>query len=254
METFAQPPATPIKAIVYGSCVARDTVEALGDDGATLGYAARQGFISAVSGDAALDGSIQLDSDFQRNSVEMDVQGTAMSQVQSSARKSNVLILDLVDERLGVYRAPNGAYVTRTWELVNSGIIEQQEDSMQLIDFGTEEHFHLWHSAAEIIIAELSRLGLPTVVLAPPFAERDLEGEALTYLDRPIGEWNTTFDRYYDAIGRLGVPVLRPPAELAIADRNHRWGLAPFHYAAPMYEWFCTTLRGAVALAERTER
>lgn len=234
-----------IKTVIFGSCVARDTIAIMPDSAKVVCYVARQGMLSAASGASDVAGEVRLDSAFQARSVEHDIQGNAVEQLRASARKGRVVLLDLIDERLGSHLCPDGSFITRTWELTNSGILENQADPLPLLEFGTDEHFELWHAAAEQVVAQIAKFRLPTAVLAPPFADHDLNGDPLTYLDQPIEAWNAAFDRYYNAIEKMGLAVLRPPSELAVADADHRWGLAPFHYAPPMYEWFRDAITAA---------
>ena len=72
---------------------------------------------------------------------------------------------------------------------------------------------------------------MPAVVLAPDLADHDLDGDPLDYMGASVESWNQRFERYYTALEQLGLTVLRPPATLAVADKAHQWGLAPFHYA-----------------------
>jgi len=50
-------------------------------------------------------------------------------------------------------------------------------------------------------------------------------------------EANQKSQRYYAHLAELGVPTLEVPAELAVADPNHQWGEAPFHYVPAVYEY-----------------
>ena len=236
-----------INIIIYGSCVARDTVTMMGDCTRVGRYIARQGMLSAALGPASLKGKVQLDSAFQTRSVEMDIAGNALNQLEAAADKAELVLLDLMDERLGAYRTLGGAFITRTWELLNSGILEQQPKPLSFLEFGSDKHFDLWQASAEAVIKQIRAFEHPIILLAPPLADHDLEGNPLDYMGKPVADWNTAFDRYYDAIEQLGVTVLRPPAELAVADKDHKWGLAPFHYAKPMYEWFKAEIERAIA-------
>ena len=227
---------------IFGSCVARDTATVMGDGARVLAYVARQSMISAAFGPAAVEGEVRLESNFQKRSVTLDLQGDALHRLAQTAERAEAVLLDLMDERFGVYRAPDGGYLTHTWELVSSGLLEQQPEPLTLIAFGSDEHFELWKRAASIVAERIRELGLPAVLLAPPLADRELQGEALEYQQESIEAWNARFARYYDEAERLGMTVLRPPAELAVADAEHQWGLAPFHYARPMYEWFMQQL------------
>lgn len=231
---------------IYGSCVARDTAADLGDGWKVLQYTARQSMLSAANGATGLAGSVMLDSPFQTRMVDADIAGSALDVLRASAQNADILLLDIMDERLGSYTFPDGSFVTKTWELEKCGILSAQPEQPPLVEFGTDEHFALWRQAAARVAGAIGELGTPAVVLAPPLADHDLDDEPLEYLGEPIATWNSRFERYYDALESMGLTVLRPPAELAVADKNHQWGLAPFHYAKPMYEWFVAEIKRAL--------
>lgn len=233
--------------LIYGSCVSRDTAEFLGDITVRC-YVARQSMISAVHGNADVDGEIQLDSAFQRRGVRSDFRGDAFERLSASASQSDVLLIDILDERLGVFQAPNKAYFTHTWELQRSTFLETQPSQPAHIQFATPEHFDIWSASLNDIAPRLASLNLPTLVLAPQLAERDLDGNQLTYRNRSVASWNSDFDSYYEEIEKSELDICRPPVELAVADKDHKWGLAPFHYAAPMYEWFATKIEQKISL------
>ena len=222
---------------IFGSCVARDTAASLGDGWKITRYIARQSMLSTAHGAANVEGEVELESSFQVRCVESDIAGDALEVLRASAASVDVVLLDIMDERLGVYEI-NGAYVTKTWELEKSGLLQNQPHIVELVPFGSDEHFALWRGAATRVADEVLAVGKPALLLAPPLADRDLDNQALEYLEQPIDSWNATFGRYYDTLAELGITVLRPPTELAVADKEHQWGLAPFHYAAPMYAWF----------------
>ena len=231
---------------IYGSCVARDTAALKSGAWKIANYTARQSMISAVNGRASVEGSIELDSAFQTRMVEADIAGTALSDLQKVSADAEVITIDIMDERLGVY-AIGDSYITKTWELEKSGILQNQTAPLRHIEFGTDEHFNLWFAAAEEIASAVSSYDVPAVVLAPPFADRDLDGDPLDYMGASVESWNQRFERYYIALEQLGLTVLRPPSTLAVADKAHQWGLAPFHYAPAMYEWFTAEIERVIA-------
>ncbi|MGO3648226.1 DUF6270 domain-containing protein [Agrococcus casei] len=222
---------------IYGSCVARDTAALKSGAWKIANYTARQSMISASGGAASVEGTVELDSPFQTRMVEADIAGSAFEALRTSASGSDVILVDIMDERLGVYAAGN-SYITKTWELEKSGLLDEQPSPLRHIDFGTDEHFELWSVAATRVVEAIQATGLPAVVLAPRLADHDLDCEPLDYMSASVDSWNQRFERYYNTLEQLGLTVLRPPAELAVADKAHQWGLAPFHYAPAMYEWF----------------
>ena len=235
-----------ITTSIYGSCVARDTAALKSGAWKIANYTARQSMISAVSGRASVEGSIELESSFQTRMVQADIAGTALDDLQKASVYSEAILIDIMDERLGVYAAGD-TYITKTWELEKSGILQHQTPPLRHINFGTDEHFDLWFAAAREVAVTVASYDVPAVVLAPALADHDLDGDPLDYMGASVESWNQRFDRYYTALEQLGLTVLRPPSTLAVADKAHQWGLAPFHYAPAMYEWFTAEIERVIA-------
>src|SRR5699024_4149966 len=74
-------------------------------------------------------------------------------------------------------------------------------------------------------------------VLRIPWALVTLDGElAPGSLGNSPAEANELYERYYDHLEGLGFACLSVDPEIVIADPEHRWGLAPFHYTQAVYD------------------
>lgn len=235
---------------VFGSCVSRDTRAFLDEEWVLTGYVARQGFLSATSGRTTLRGQPDLSSPFQRRCLEWDLGGEALDLIEAEARRTDIVLVDLVDERLGSYQAPDGTYVTNSWEFGCSGLLSQQADPLKLVEFGSERHFELWSQAASTVLERLDALALRTLILAPDWAEVSDEGKHLGYRGSSISEWNAKYRRYYERCADLGAAVIRPPESLAVAATGHKWGLAPYHYIDSMYEYICEEITDFMRISQ----
>lgn len=224
------------KILIFGSCVSRDTRPFLGEDWSMLEYIARQSFISAASGRTRLQGSSKLTSAFQNTCLHNDFNGSFFTALAQRASETDLVVLDLVDERLGVQQLAGGGYVTNSWEFAMSGIAEENSQSLTLVDFATDEHFQLWCDAAEHVLKAISAAKLPVVVLAPAWALRSDNGKEMSYRGVAASTWNERYARYVDHLVALGVKVIRMPAEDVRASSSHQWGLEPFHYEDRVYE------------------
>lgn len=242
--------ASPVRVFIYGSCVSRDTFEYLPQDRFTLlKYIARQSLISAFSPPvedvpAAVE---ELPSAFQRRMQRGDFASDVLRQIHRSKEEIDLLLWDLVDERLGVYVYGDGTVVTRTVELIRSGLDEEIAAEAEHLPFGSDEHFARWAGAAERYLAFLDAQGLRnrTVLLAVPWAERAVSGEPTpSSFGTSAAEANQTFTRYYEALESRGVSVTQP-TRTPVADVEHRWGLAPFHYAETHYRDVAEALQRA---------
>src|SRR5690606_3435896 len=101
--------------------VSRDTFELLDTSRySLLAYVARQSLISALGPATPLAVPLAELSPFQRRMVEGDIGSDLRSRLAAAARNTDLLLWDLTDERLGIYRMPDGGFVTRTPDVIGS--------------------------------------------------------------------------------------------------------------------------------------
>lgn len=225
-------------AFIFGGCVSRDTRPYLGDQWNMVEYVARQSWISAAAGPATVTGDSALSSSFQNKCLQRDIAGNGFQLITDRRSEIDVLIVDLIVERLGVYRNEEGEILTHSWELERSTLLEQQQRSFQHINFGDDEHFELWKTAAMTLRLLTQDLELPAIILAPAWAARaDNGGGGFDYRGTPAAEWNDLYNRYYHYLAEIGFTLIRPPARLVIAKKEHKWGLAAYHYIDKMYAY-----------------
>ncbi|QOT16062.1 DUF6270 domain-containing protein [Paenarthrobacter sp. YJN-5] len=232
---------------IYGSCVSRDTKPYLGDDWTISDYVARQGMISAASPRAVLRGESALKSKFQNQCVRNDIRSTLFSAIEAATPKTDVFVLDLVDERLGVYDLGNGTYVTQTWELEESKLLQQQQTKPRLIPFASDEHYQLWTKAADVVLERIKATGRPLIVLSPEWSETADNGqEKLQYRGYFSSTWNKLYAPYFDHLRSRGCNVLSVGQDTVKAAAGHQWGLAPYHYVDAVYHRMRDAITAAV--------
>ena len=245
-----------LRTFVYGSCVSRDTLEYLRPLGYGLvDYVARHGLVTAFDPvPVALDGPVATTSSFQRRMIELDHRRGLVPLLESVAERVDVLLWDLCDERLGLRRLPDGAVVTRSVDLLSTGLDARLAERSTLVGFGTPEHRRLWQATLPRWRELLERTGLldRLVLLAPPWAARAVDGSASpTSFGRTPDAANPVFAAYTaDATAALGCPVVTLPEEQVRSDPDHQWGFAPFHYAEATY----TALAAAIDEVARRGR
>ena len=223
--------------LIYGSCVARDTTELMQDGQPRAAYVARQSLISAFSAPSQARAPAPLASAFQQRMLDGDLASSLRATVRHHAGGTALLLVDLVDERNGVYRLGNGSWVTNTAELRRSGILGRTPHSA-LVELGSDRHFELWRRCLDRFVALLDEHALTrrTVVIEAPFASDTAEGDALPPFAGISAEaWNAAYTRYYTAVRDVGLTTVRIPDELATSTREHRWGPAPYHYVEGAY-------------------
>lgn len=238
---------------VYGSCVSRDAASVLeGRSWSVERYIARQSLISAgTSADVSRMDLSGLTSAFVRRSFLSDAAGDLEAQLAEVARRTDILLWDLTDERLGVIETAPGCFLTRSTEGMTARLYEWAGD--RLLELGTDGHLHQWERALPGFRAVLERCGLleRTVLLNAPWALRTAAGEpTVSSWGLTAQEANCMIAEYVEEVRKeLPVPVLRVPDELVVADTRHRWGAAPFHYAPGLYEWVANQVEAAHNIA-----
>jgi hypothetical protein len=234
----------PVRALIHGSCVSRDTYSRLPAGRFTLvDYVARQSLITAAApGPDALRYYFEdvLTSRFQRRVTRGSLLGDLGDRIRAVAESIDVLLWDITDERLGVYAMPEGGFTTRTVELIASGADSQVARHGRLIEFGTDEHFALWARATTRWLEALREMRLDerVLLLRAPWAEvSDSGADSPSSFGVRAADFNTAANRYYQFVAETapGVTVVSPRAPVRSSPDNI-WGDAPFHYDEPSYE------------------
>ncbi|GAA4283365.1 DUF6270 domain-containing protein [Brevibacterium daeguense] len=144
---------------IFGSCVSRDTCEYISGP-IVEAYVARQSAIVSLQpvGEATFS-SDSLDSPFQAKMYEGDQRGDAVQRLIGA--EPDVILIDLVDERRGVWQFPDGSFLTNSVEASRTGMESRAPElGARLIEFGTDEHFSLWSRAFDSQVQELADAGL----------------------------------------------------------------------------------------------
>ncbi|MEV7618608.1 DUF6270 domain-containing protein [Microbacterium sp. NPDC089321] len=226
------------RVFIYGSCVTRDGVELWPDYGMELaGYVARQSLISATAPSRSKDfDTSTISSPFQRRMAEGDIRGNAVAKLTSNSDDLDLIIWDLTDERLGVYRVPSGGYVSRVVDYT-TGIYRGQAALNTPIRIGTAEHRTLWEQALVEFLASLESSGTRDrlILNAIPWALRDEEGASTKTAANDPEAFNAVLAEYSAIAERHGVRVARPDVRRILSAREHQWGAAPFHYTQDSY-------------------
>lgn len=220
--------------LVVGSCVSRDAIPFVRPSTRLTGYIARQSLISAFAAPSDLPPEIEdLDSPFQRRMMAADFSSSLPTRVRDLAPGTDVVVWDLVDERLGVFVWPDGRATTRTIEWQRLHPDGAVPEGARHVAFGTDEHLALFERALVHWDKLLSESGMlsRTVLLAPRWAERTTEGAPTPKsFGVDAATANATTERYLDLIrASMPVPVVGRSVTTAAGD-DHHWGPAPFHF------------------------
>lgn len=248
------------RVFIYGSCVSRDTFEHFDPDQFELvQYVARQSALSAYTRPVTLVEPPQLESAFQQRMVSGDFSSSLQTLIPDAAHQTDLVLIDLTDERLGAYVLPDGSVITRSTELINSGAEHQLPAGSQHLPFGGEQHFQYWSQGISAV-GELLRQHMPhaaVVLLDIPWAERSESG-ALTPASFGISaaEANPVFEAYVQVAKQaLRAEVVSLRRDEVVSSPDHPWGDAPFHYAEDVYLRVVKTVTGSEGRATwATER
>ena len=238
-----------LRTYVVGSCVSRDTFAFLDPSHFELGgYLARQSLISAFGPTARvpIDPAL-LTSPFQRRMLESDADSSIPGALRAAAQEIDLLLWDLVDERLGVLDHPDGGVSTDSVEL-RTQLHGDLPSGLTRTEFGTPEHLDRFAAALPPWRDLLAELGLlsRTVIVAPPWAALDTSGAPTpTSFGLDAGKANHLAEAYLAAAAEaLGVEIVG--RDLAPrASMTHQWGIAPFHYDDATYEELATEISAA---------
>lgn len=231
---------THTRVLIYGGCVTRDAFEHLDDSFKLVGYLARQSLISAASPGTGLLAEASLQSSFQNRSLNGDIASTLFGSIRVAAPKIDLFAIDILSERLGVFKLADGSYITHSGELGRSGLLNSLDVKPSLLRFGTDKHFATWKSAANKFVDVLknSKVLEKTVLIETPWASKTDTGEDVEPFRGISSEQaNEMYQRYFKYLRDLGVKSCKLPHELAVSSNQHKWGRNPYHYAEPAYLW-----------------
>lgn len=164
------PRKDPPRIDVWGSCVSRDTLEYM-PDVAVGTYVARQSAIVSLSPATSIDvHADRLDSEFQKRMLEGDKTANVADRLSDPG--AALVLIDLVDERRGVWEFPSGHFLTNSVEAHHAGVeVWGPAAGGRLIAFGSDHHFHLWKRGFANIIERVNVGDTPIVFLDIAWAE-----------------------------------------------------------------------------------
>lgn len=238
LKPAVDPAPRAARAFIYGSCVTRDAFELDGAPKLT-DYFARTPLVSAF-GPAPKELPAEMDleaipSAFQKRMVARDAQKALIPALRQLPHDVMVII-DLIDERIPVARVSGGILACSS-EAARAGFAPERDAQLAV---GRPGFITAWNKAA----ADLAELlqGRRVVLNKSYWATHDDSGQDLT-ARFPVELHNSTLRHMYTTLERaLDCSVIDYPADLQVADSQHRWGLSPFHYTSPYYEHFLARL------------
>lgn len=231
---------SPKGVFIWGSCVSRDTFEHVDPTDYRLEcYVARQSAVSAISRPVNLIEAPTFDSRFQQRMVSGDFASSLERDLAERSDNADLILIDLVDERLGFYVLPDDSVITRSVEFIRSGGEGSLPAGSRHVPFGSREHFDRWTHAIGLV-SDLIHREVPNaevVLLDIPWAALSSTGEPTpASFGVNAKQANKDFRRYVRAAqSALGARTVTLPASTVTSGPTHPWGESPFHYAEDVY-------------------
>ncbi|WP_159793760.1 DUF6270 domain-containing protein [Puerhibacterium puerhi] len=228
------------RIFIWGSCVSRDSFEHfIPDEFELLQYVARQSAISAYTKPVSLLTPPRLESSFQQRMVAGDYNSNLRDLLAAHGRDVDLMLVDLTDERLGIYVLPDGTVITRSVELIQSGAEETLPPGTHFVSFGSGEHFEYWTAGIQAV-GKMIREAMPRAAVALiniPWAEKTDDGRpSSNSFGVTAADANLMFPAYVEAARTaLGARLVRAEGPITAASQGHPWGEAPFHYTESVY-------------------
>ena len=233
---------SPTRLLIFGSCVSRDILNYQQDDTqlVLVDYYARCSIASMGARPIEMPSTVQrISSKFQRRMVERDIRKDFLNDI--AGLQFDILLLDLIDERLNLYIEPDGKVCTLSNELLSSGFPGDSGRGSRIYS-GSEEFWQLWEAGWSILVNRLRCLGgLDRLRINQVFwGSRTQNGGDFkpSYSDSQIDAANQFLTRMYQHIS-ADIPsaeFLRFDRELLTGSVTHKWGISPFHYIDAYYQ------------------
>ncbi|GAB2892830.1 DUF6270 domain-containing protein [Neomicrococcus lactis] len=222
IELSSEIPWARQQVFILGSCVSRDSFE---DPRAPklAGYVARTSLASAFAEHPhiAVD-LLQNPSPFQRRMVQTDINKELKDRLQST--HFDLLLVDLIDERLGLMNDAGG-YYTDSPELRACKFIPSRENNIPL---GSQEYYDAFDRGLGQLLKAVPSTKI--VVNEAYWAAVDTVNQSVA--DPEVVEFNNgVLKVLYDKLRAIpGVRFISHEAEVMRADPSHKWGVSPFHF------------------------
>ncbi|KAF1726181.1 hypothetical protein CSC78_05835 [Pseudoxanthomonas japonensis] len=227
------------KIFIFGSCVSRDALEQVPDSFELAGYLARTSMASVgmppVDDADARAKVAALPSPFQRRMAINDFDKSTLSVISSTPH--DLLLIDFIDERFNLI-STGASFFSHSGELQHAGL---DPGERAVIAPGSDEFLALWLAGFERFVAAVD---IATVVLNRAYwAEQFPDGSDASSL-RWIRSSNAILQQLYDAVeARWSLRTIYYPKASVLADPEHRWGKAPYHYSQSFYEHAIRSLK-----------
>lgn len=213
---------------ILGSCVTRDALEFINNNECVF-YLARSSICSIFSKQPSTE-EVQLLNisndahNFHKGCIEHDVFKTGIEQLGAF---NNPIIIDLIEERVPLGVLPSGAIVTSSQTSRMYSNLDNLLES-KIKEF-SNEHLILFESSMQ----DCSEF----------FSDKKVFIHKALYVDdMQKSNENAVLNTMYGMLLKAIPHAILIEPEPKIANNNHKWGLAPYHYIDLYYKSFVNLL------------
>lgn len=243
-----------LRVFILGSCVSRDAFERFeASDLELAGYVKYTSLASAFSKPVNWPETKPLDSAFRDRMLRVDLNKEVETLIANTPW--DVLLVDFIEERFDVLRKGNST-VTLSAAFQDAGLVGYAHDQgFEPLRVDAQERQELWTFGWRQLMNLVASLGgdRAVAVNCARWALRNGEGESVVRSPNLAHLHNVALRSMYRVVERNwpDVRLIHYPDELIVADSNHQWGEAPFHYRAEFYDFLLRSLK-EIAVAGRS--
>ncbi|MGP5646295.1 DUF6270 domain-containing protein [Psychrobacter celer] len=230
-----------MKFRVYGGCVSRDIFNFNdSDDLKVVGYNARSSLatlspdnVAKKISDKNYEALSFIESDFQRRMVESDFNNSILESISNN--NYDILLIDLMVDRfnLGVLE---DKLITVSTSFALSKIKPES-----FIKTHSEQFLSEWYKGVENFLSVIDKtVGREKIKLNKIYwADRATDEKHTVEINKrwDVAKNNNKLNVLYSFLEKRlpATSIIEVSKELFIANPNHQWGLAPFHYTDDYY-------------------
>lgn len=235
----------PLVINIFGSCVTRDMLEYDRNNFRVGEYIARESIVSFLSNPISFkEKDIQLTSVFQRKQLIQDLEKSGLAQFRSNP--GNLLIIDFIEERFDIGRI-QGSYITISNEFIQSRIYSSKSYR--------KYNKKIWHNQVYFRLQNIKKyIRYFAQSLLSIYDQKQIIIHEVYMADQYIDEtgcicsFTENYLFYNKKINQIleymyyYLKIELPDAHIIslgnnyVADKTHKWGLAPMHFQKEYYE------------------
>lgn len=239
--------------LIFGSCVTRDAFTFDKVDAFKLvRYFARSSLATAFDSTKVEDSyTEQLKSPFQRKIVHADFCKEFTDEFVG--RQYNYLILDFIDDRYDLFKFDDGGKVLLTAELKQTDFLKRNHNKGRVVSGWSEEWFQEWQRGCLEFIKKAQKYDLlPKILLNKVYWTPQLTHGEVFYDEAKVIQANEFLERQYRFIEQFldKNNTLNYTPDVLYANKEHMWGLSPFHYIDEFYLLMLAQLKDGTLRAE----